>query len=210
MENEITHTQPSGMDALHSIPATQSSVNRALAESNFFAVVYPEKDRAEKVIETLQKLPFEKLADLEDAVYVTKDKKGRAQLHHTKHTAKKGSIVGLAVDAILLMPLGGIETDRLAERATTETFISKIANVGIEEAFIRELRAAMKPDSSAMFLLARKVPADEVLPRVSAYGGTILETSLTPDAQRQLQQALKEIQRHKDEEQKQQKERQVH
>ncbi len=61
-----------------------------------------------------------------------------------------------------------------------------------------------------MFLLARKVPADEVLPRVSAYGGTILETSLTPDAQRQLQQALKEIQRHKDEEQKQQKERQVH
>jgi uncharacterized membrane protein len=48
----------------------------------------------------------------------------------------------------------------------------------------------LKNGSSAVFVLVRKATPDKVLAEVGKYGGTVLRTSLSADAERRLQDAL--------------------
>jgi uncharacterized membrane protein len=48
----------------------------------------------------------------------------------------------------------------------------------------------MTPNSSAIFVLVRNVTVDKVVPEISKYGGTVLRTSLSDDAEQRLQAAL--------------------
>jgi uncharacterized membrane protein len=58
------------------------------------------------------------------------------------------------------------------------------------DSFIKDLAAKLQPGSSALFVLVRKATPDKVLPEVSKYGGTVLHTSLSNDAEARLQAAL--------------------
>ncbi len=51
---------------------------------------------------------------------------------------------------------------------------------------------AMRPGSSAIFTLVRKVTMDKVEPELGKFGGKILRTSLSKDAEAKLQTALDE------------------
>jgi uncharacterized membrane protein len=159
-------------------------------QNGFLAVVYPDKNRAAKVLTLLMQLQSPKLADLEDAVFVTRDKKGTAELHQPGHGKKKntvgGSIVGLVVGTFLLGEIGG---DVLKE--DTPQVRSRLRDVQIQESFSEELRKLMQPDSSAIFLLVRQASPGEVIPRIIPYGGTVLETSISRDEQAHLRDALK-------------------
>jgi uncharacterized membrane protein len=158
-------------------------------QNGFLAIVYPEKNRAAKVLTLLTELHSPKLVDLEDAVFVTKDKKGTAEMHQLGRGKKKnsvgGSIVGLAVGTLLLGELGG----NLLEEDTPEVR-SRLRDVQIQDSFSEEIRKLMQPNSSAIFLLLRRASPGEVIPRLVPYGGTLLETSINRDEQAHLQDAL--------------------
>jgi uncharacterized membrane protein len=55
---------------------------------------------------------------------------------------------------------------------------------------MESLRAQMKPGSSAIFVLVRKSTPDKVIPEVAKYGGTVVQTNLSDDAEKKLQDAL--------------------
>jgi uncharacterized membrane protein len=164
-------------------------------QNGFLAIVYPEKNRAAKVLRLLTQLQSPKLADLEDAVFVTRDKKGTAELHQLGHGKKKNtvgnSIVGLVVGTFLLGEIGG---DTLEE--DTPQVRNRLRDVQVQDGFSEELRKLMQPDSSAIFLLVRRALPGEVIPRIIPYGGTVLETSITRDEQTHLRDALKVAKAH--------------
>ena len=58
--------------------------------------------------------------------------------------------------------------------------------------FIKDLGSKIKPNSSALFLLIRKVTADKVLERLRAEGftGHVLQTSLTNEQEDALRKAI--------------------
>jgi uncharacterized membrane protein len=66
-----------------------------------------------------------------------------------------------------------------------------IEKVGISKSFQQQVRDMVKPGTSALFLVVRKVTPDRALVALSQYGGTVLKTSLTADAEEQLQEALR-------------------
>ncbi|MGO8951506.1 MAG: DUF1269 domain-containing protein [Ktedonobacterales bacterium] len=154
------------------------------------AVVYPDKNRASKVLKTLKKLESPKLIDLEDAVYVTRDKKGGTQLREPGFFRKKNtigdSIVGMVAGSILLTPIDGATL-----AVATSTVRYKVSNIHIEDRFILDVRAGMQPNSSTIFLLVGRASPAEVIPRITPYGGTILQTYLTQDEKTRLEAALK-------------------
>ncbi len=147
---------------------------------SFLAVVYSDPRQASRVLKALQTLKSPKLTDLDEAVYVTRDKRGRTLLQEPRPRRKKNiigdSVVGMMAGAILLAPIDG---SSLVE--ATDTVRRKVANVSLEDEFVRTVRARMEPDSSTIFLLIQRVRATEIIPRITPYGGTMLETSITRD-----------------------------
>jgi uncharacterized membrane protein len=160
--------------------------------SELVAVAFPDQARAAEVLEALRRLQRERLIRLEDACYVTKDAEGTIQLHQTlnpvAYGAVDGALRGVLVGLLFLMPLAGMLVG-----AAAGALIWPLIDLGISDRFVQQLAAELRPGSSALFVLVREPPADEdeVLRAVGSYGGTVLHTSLAPDAEARLQAALR-------------------
>jgi len=157
--------------------------------TQLIAIAYPDLFKAEEVRLTLARLQREYLIDLEDAVVVTKDAKGKTKLHQavnlTAAGAAHGGFWGLLVGTIFLAPLLGA-----ALGASTGAISGALSDVGINDQFMKQLAAKMAPGTSALFVLVRKATADKVLPEVQKYGGAILQSSLSHEDESRLRAAL--------------------
>ena len=74
--------------------------------------------------------------------------------------------------------------------ATAGAVSGALTDVGINDKFMKDLADTMQPESSALFVLARKATPDKVLDEIKGTGGTILQTSLSHDDEAKLQAAL--------------------
>jgi uncharacterized membrane protein len=70
------------------------------------------------------------------------------------------------------------------------TLSGALADVGIDDAFMRELASTLKPGSSALFVLVRRATPDRVLDELKGFGGKVLRTSLYKEDEARLQAAL--------------------
>ncbi len=157
--------------------------------SELIVVAYSDMHRAAEVMATLKRLQTEYLVDLEDAVYVTKDHGGKIKLHQslnlTAAGAAEGTFWGVLIGLLFFNPLlGGVLGAGIGALSGTAT------DYGIDDDFMRELSAMLSPDSSAIFMLLRKMTADKVIPELSKFGGKVIRTSLSTDAEAKLQAAL--------------------
>jgi uncharacterized membrane protein len=160
--------------------------------STLVVIGYKDLYQAEEVRLKLWKLQKDYLIDLEDAVVATKDKAGKVKLHQavnlTSTGALSGGFWGSLIGLIFLNPLLG-----LAMGATAGAVSGALTDVGINDKFMKDLAATMQPDSSALFVLARKSTPDKVLEEIKGTGGTILQTSLSHDDEAKLQAALSAV-----------------
>ncbi|MGO8950708.1 MAG: DUF1269 domain-containing protein [Ktedonobacterales bacterium] len=157
--------------------------------SNLIVVAYPDEYRAAEVLATVRRLQMEYLIDFEDACYVTKDKRGRLKIHQntslTGEGAAWGGLWGMLIGLLFFVPFLG-----LAVGAGIGAISGRLAHYGIDEKFAKQLTATLKPGSSAIFVLVQRSTPDKVLPEISQYGGTILQTSLPRETEAKLQEAL--------------------
>ncbi len=68
--------------------------------------------------------------------------------------------------------------------------MGKVAKSGIDQSFQDQVRDLLQPGTSALFLIVEKVTPDKAVDALSRYGGTVLKSSLSKDAEAQLQDAL--------------------
>lgn len=165
--------------------------------SELVVVSYPDINRAEQVLATLQQLRSQYLIDLEDACYITKDATSNVKLHQGVNMTRAGAgygamwggLWGLLLGALVLQPIAGMAIGA-AVGGGTGAIAGKLSDYGIGDTFIKQLSASLPPNSSAIFVLVRRSTPDKVLPEVGKYGGTVLHTSLPADAEARLQAAL--------------------
>ena len=157
--------------------------------STLVVIGYNEIHKAEEVRLTLVKLQRDYSIDLEDAVAVTKDAKGKIKLHQTVNLtaagAASGGFWGMLIGLMFLNPLLG-----LAVGASAGAVSGALVDLGINDQFMKDLAATLTPNSSALFVLVRKSTPDKVLEEVKGTGGTILKTSLSHEDETKLQAAL--------------------
>jgi len=67
--------------------------------------------------------------------------------------------------------------------------LGKLIKTGVDIAFQDQVRDPVKPGTSAMFLMQEKVIPDKAVEAMSKFGGTVLKTSLSKDAEQELQEA---------------------
>ena len=61
---------------------------------------------------------------------------------------------------------------------------------GINDAFMKDLAASLKPGDAALFVLIQNMTADKVLKAIQGAGGTVLKTSLDDTKEQLLRDAL--------------------
>ncbi|MGD0954423.1 MAG: DUF1269 domain-containing protein [Methanotrichaceae archaeon] len=158
------------------------------------AIVYPNEGRAAEVLAKLRELSSEYLVDLEDAVIVIKNAKGKVKLHQTMDFTETGAILGafwgMLIGLLFLMPMGGLIFGAIG--AVSGAIGGKLADYGIDDDFAKSLSNEMKPGSSAIFMLVRKATTDKVEPELAKFGGKIMRTSLSKDAETKLQTMMDE------------------
>jgi uncharacterized membrane protein len=160
------------------------------SNTKLVAIVYPSMDTAEEVLNNLQGMQSKYLIDIDDAAFVTKDKNGKVKIHQTSHPVAGGTaggaFWGLLIGALFLAPIFG-----LLLGAGTGALAGKLAEAGVDKNFTKSIGSKLKPGTSALFVLVRSVTADKVVPELSKYGGTVVQTNLSKKAEAALQKELR-------------------
>jgi uncharacterized membrane protein len=157
--------------------------------STLVVVGYDDPFKAQEVRLKLQKMQKDYLIDLGDAVVAVKDATGKVKLHQavnlTAAGAVSGGFWGALIGLIFLNPLLG-----MAVGATAGAVSGALADLGIDDKFMKDLAATLKPGSSVLFVLVKKATPDKVLEELAGTGGKVLKSSLSHDDEAKLQAAL--------------------
>src|SRR5215467_6394920 len=168
-----------------------------LQMSDLVAIAFDKPEEADHVLTELVRLKKEYLIDLEDAVVVIRQPDGVVNLKQSVNLLGigaatggiRGALWGTLVGLLFLNPLVGFAVGGLVG-AGAGALSGSLIDYGIDDNFIRSLAQDLKPDSSALFLLVRKVQPERVLAELSHFRGHVLRTSLSSDQEARLQAAL--------------------
>jgi uncharacterized membrane protein len=148
-------------------------------------ITFPSEEKAEQVRQKLLDLQKEYLIELSDAVIAVKQPNGHVKLnqlfHPTAAGAVSGTFWGALIGLIFLMPLAGAASGALG---------GALADVGINDQFMKDAAENLQAGNAALFLLIRKMTTDKVLAALQGEGGTVTRTSYDESKEAALRQAL--------------------
>jgi uncharacterized membrane protein len=165
--------------------------------SELIVVGFDAPEEADRVLTKLVQLKREYLIDLEDAVVAIRDAGSQVHIKQSismvgtsaGYGAVSGGLWGTLVGLLFLNPLAGLVVGG-AVGAGAGALSGSLVDYGIDDDFIREIGNTLKPGSSALFVLVRKAQPEKVLAELKGVSGRILRSSLSPDQEARLQQAL--------------------
>jgi uncharacterized membrane protein len=118
-----------------------------------------------------------------------RDKDGKYKVTTSHHPvaggASYGMFWGLLFGVLFFVPVFG-----MAVGAGLGALLGKVEKTGLDKEFQDQLRDMVRPGTSALFLIVEKVTPDKAVEGLSRFGGTVLKSSLSRDAEHELQDAL--------------------
>ena len=157
--------------------------------SELIVVGFDNELKADEVLHKLGEMQKEHLVDLDDAVVVIKNPKGKVKVKQSYDLVTSGALSGgfwgSLIGLLFLHPLLGV-----AAGLATGALSGALTDVGVDDEFIKDLGKTIEPSTSALFLLVRKATPDKVLEELRPYGGKLLRTSLSKSDEASLKAAL--------------------
>ena len=159
--------------------------------SNLVVVVFNDEVTAFEMRTALLKMQKDYLIELEDAVVVTRDTKGKTKLDQAVNLTSAGAVGGgfwgLLIGMIFLNPLLGA-----AVGAGAGALSGKLTDIGVNDQMMKDIGQSFKPGSSGLFLLIRRATMDKVLEGLKEFTGKgkVFKTSLNKDDEHALREAL--------------------
>jgi uncharacterized membrane protein len=151
--------------------------------------MFDSAEEASQVRETLRSIEKQGLLSLDDSAVVVKDQEGK---FHIKNETDRGVKVGAVGGGMLGLVIGSIffPFAGLIGGALVGAVVGKMADLGVDQTFVHEVGAALKPDSSALFVLVRQANPAAALSALKPYQGQVYHTSLPSDTEQELRSIL--------------------
>jgi uncharacterized membrane protein len=160
--------------------------------STLIAVAYDDVDTTRDVLLTLKELSLEHAVTVDDAVVAEHNSDGEIKLHQTAKAgavgAAGGALSGGLIGLLFLAPFLG-----MAVGAAAGGTAGALTDGAVDDAFIKHLGEDLQPGSAAVIVLIRESTPDKVLPRISPYGGRVIRSSLSAEAEARLREALRAL-----------------
>jgi uncharacterized membrane protein len=160
--------------------------------SDLIVIGYPDEETAERVWNELVKLQADYLVDLEDAAIIRRDRNGKLHVTTPAHHAVawgtfSGLFWGVLIGLLFLFPLAPLVG---VAGGIMGAALGAAGNLGVKDDFRQRVQDMVKPGTSAILVIVRKVTTDKFLEALRPYGGTVLQTSLPHNAEQQLMKTL--------------------
>ena len=165
--------------------------------SELVVIGFDTPHEADRVLTEMARLRKEYLIDLEDAVVAIRDPDGNVRIKQSINLVGigaaqgglSGALWGSLVGLLFLNPLIGFAVGG-AIGAGSGALSGSMVDYGIDDNLIKQIGQTLQPDTSALFLLIRKVQPEKVLSELSGFKGRVIRSSLSPDQESKLQAAL--------------------
>lgn len=158
--------------------------------SHLVVITFDNAEEAGRVRETLRSVQRENYLSLDDSAVVVKDGEGKIHIKNEMDRGVKIGAVGGGALGLLLagvfFPVAGILIGALAGG-----LLGKVADLGIDQKFVKEVGDALEPDTSAIFFIVREATPDVAVAALRPYKGTLYQTSFPPEAEEELRRILK-------------------
>jgi uncharacterized membrane protein len=158
--------------------------------SDLVVLAFDTQTGATEMLSEVDRLQKMQLLTLDDAATVVRAPDGKPKVNQARSLvgagAFGGAFWGMLIGLLFFMPWLG-----LAMGAITGALAGKFSDIGIDDRFIKEVGEAIKPGTSALFLMVREVKGDRVLEELGSKPGiTVVRTSLSREAEDKLREAL--------------------
>ena len=157
--------------------------------ADLIAIGYLDEATAAKAAVEVRRPAGEPIVEPDAIATIVRDKEGKFQVTTCHQAADDGAEWGMFWDFLFgllyFVPVFG-----MAVSADLGAIIGRLAKSGIPEEFVEQARDMLQPGTSALFLVVVHHASDRVIGAVSPLGGTILKSSLTDQAQTEIQEAL--------------------
>ncbi len=157
--------------------------------ADLIAIGYPDETTALEAEQEALRLAHELIIQPDAVAAIVRTKDGKFKVTTNAHPVAGGTMFGmfwgLLFGLLFFVPFFG-----MAIGAGMGALFGKIEKSGINKEFQDQVRDLLKPGTSALFLVVEKVTPDKAVEALSKYGGTVLKTSLSKEAEAELQKEL--------------------
>ena len=157
--------------------------------ADLIAIGYPDETTAAAAADEARRLAHDLIIEPDAIAVIVRDKEGSYHTHTNHHLvgggATWGMFWGLLFGLLFFIPVFG-----MAVGAGLGAQMGKITKSGVDKEFQDQVRGLLQPGTSALFLMVEKVTPDKAVEALSKYGGTVLKTSLSKEAEKELQEEL--------------------
>jgi uncharacterized membrane protein len=157
--------------------------------ADLIAIGYDDETTAAAAADEVAKLTKELIFEPDAVAVIVRDTEGKYKVTTSHHPvgagASYGMFWGLLFGVLFFVPVFG-----MAVGAGLGALLGKVEKTGIDREFQDQVRDMVRPGTSALFVVVEKVTPDKAIEGLSRFGGTVLKSSLSKDAEHDLQDAL--------------------
>jgi len=158
--------------------------------SDLVVIAFDSMDEAGRVRETMRSVEHQGRISLDDSAVVVRDEEGD---FHVKDQVDRGVKIGAVGGGALGLLLAGVlfPVAGILIGVVGGAMVGKLADTGVDKKFIKDVEEKMEPGTSAIFLLIRDADPNVALIALKPYKGTVLQSTLPPEAEEEVERLLK-------------------
>jgi uncharacterized membrane protein len=157
--------------------------------AELIAIGYDDEATATAAAAEVDRLSRDLIIEPDAVAVIMRGQDGKYKVVTNHHAvgggASWGMFWGLLFGVLFFVPVFG-----MAVGAGLGALLGKVEKTGIDKAFQDQVRDVVQPGTSALFVVVEKVTPDKAVEGLSRFGGTVLKSSLSKDAEHELQDAL--------------------
>jgi uncharacterized membrane protein len=157
--------------------------------SELIAIGYNDTTTAHLAAEEAERMAQDLVIEPDAIAVIVRGQDGKYKVTTNHHAVGAGATWGMfwgfLFGLLFFIPVLG-----MAVGAGMGAIMGKVTKSGIDKSFQKRVQDMLQPGTSALFLVVEKVTPDKATEGLSHYGGTVLKTSLSADAEKELQDAL--------------------
>jgi uncharacterized membrane protein len=159
--------------------------------ANLLVITFDNMDEAGNLLGSIKELQKEAQLQINDAAVIVKDEEGKVKVKNQADTGMKagavgGGVLGLIIGTVFF-PIGGMLLG-----AAAGAMIGKMAHLGVDNDFVKEVTNQLTPGTSALFIMASKVNPGPLRSALEKYRGKLFQSTLDDEALEEVKKALKD------------------
>ena len=157
--------------------------------ADLIAIGYDDTTTAIQAMEEAERLSGDLIIEADAIAAIIRNEDGKLKTVTNQHTVGAGTVSGMfwgmLFGLLFFVPVFGVVMGGIFG-----AIFGKLGDMGIKDAFRAQVQDLVQPNSSALVLVFTSATADRALAGLAPMGGEVLRTSLSREAEAEIQKAL--------------------